>query len=233
MSSARVVVLRDRIALESGAEIDFQRTDTTFEELIGDDYATSIGGYLHRRRYALAKPSGDKNRRWGNAATSGNGPTLTEMLYEHFTGVKLVQGLGQLYLRHCELLSAAPEDGAAEAAVCSAQGAYDCFDACRGLLKGRYDTEHAVNRFRRAEAVWLAAQLTGTANPFLWHPENKLSWRSTCTSLLRGVPSEPLRVGRPADQGDATAVEADCRHRTRPASDGVPVPEPTSRRSRT
>jgi hypothetical protein len=183
--SERVVVLRDRITMESGAKIDWQRIDTTFEELIGDDYATSIGGYLHRRRYAPAKSYGNEDPFSVDDAPSEDGPTLTELLYEHFTEVELIQGLGQLYLRHCELLSAAPE--AAAAALRSAQRAYDCFDACRMPLEGRYDNEHAVNSFLRAEAVLLAAQLTGTADPFPWHPENKPSWLKLAVDLSQSA----------------------------------------------
>jgi hypothetical protein len=185
--SERVVVLRDWITLESGAEIDWQRIDATFGELIGDDYATSIGDYLHRRRYAPAESSGDKGPFWRDDAPSEDGPTLTELLYEHFTEVELIQGLGQLYLRHCELLGSASEAGAAETALRSAQRAYDCFDACRVLLEGHYDKELAVNRFRRAEAVRLAAQLTGTADPFPWHPENKPSWLKLAVDLYQSA----------------------------------------------
>jgi len=181
--SNRVAVLRERVCLESGAPVDRKRIDAAFDELIGLDYATNIGRYLHSRRYAPMKPVTEDE---------GNGPddesqSLTRLLYDNFTDIDLIDGLGQLYLRQAELWGVEDVLDTRRDAAVAARRAYDCFDACRMLLEARFGKEHQVNCFQRAEAIRQAAQLAGTANPLEWKPEGKPSWLRLAIDLFQSA----------------------------------------------
>lgn len=182
--SQRVAVLRERIRLESGASVDQERIDAAFEELIGLDYATSIGSYLHSRRYAPAEPAVEEG---GGGGPDDEPQDLTRLLYDNFTDIDLIDGLGQLYLRQAELWDAEDAPDAKREAAIAARRAYDCFDACRVLLEARFGKEHLVNCFQRAEAIRQAARLAGTANPLAWKPEGKPSWLKLAVDLFQSA----------------------------------------------
>nr|BFD96355.1 hypothetical protein KitaXyl93_77150 [Kitasatospora sp. Xyl93] len=181
--SERVAVLHERVRLEAGALVDQQRIDTAFEELIGLDYSTSIGRYLHRRRYAPTEPTAQD---WGRELDD-TPQELTQLLYDNFTDIDLINGLGQLYLRQSELWGVEGEPDRQHEATVAAQRAFDCFDACRVLLDARDRKEDLVNCFQRAEAIWRVCQLAGTANPLPWKPENKPSWLKLAVDLFQSA----------------------------------------------
>ncbi|MFJ1607732.1 trypsin-like serine protease [Streptomyces sp. NPDC088253] len=181
--SQRVAVLRERVRLESGASVDQEHIDAAFEELISLDYATSIGRYLHSRRYAPAEPDDED----GGSGPDDEPQDLTQLLYDNFTDIDLIDGLGQLYLRQAELWGAEDAPDARHEAAVAARRAYDCFDACRVLLEARFGKEHLVNCFQRAEAIRQAAQLAGTANPLPWKPEGKPSWLKLAVDLFQSA----------------------------------------------
>ncbi|MEV4331482.1 hypothetical protein AB0K02_13230 [Streptomyces sp. NPDC049597] len=176
--SERVAVLRERVRLESGASVDQERIDAAFEELIGLDYATSIGRYLHSRRFA--EPAAEDE----GSGQDDEPQDLTRLLYDNFTDIDLINGLGQLYLRQAELWDPEGDPDARPEAAVAARRAYDCFDACRVLLEARFGKEHLVNCFQRAEAIRQAARLAGTANPLAWTPEGKPSWLKLAVDLF-------------------------------------------------
>ncbi|MEU4982547.1 serine protease [Streptomyces sp. NPDC021969] len=181
--SQRVAVLLERVRLESGTSVDQTRIDAAFEELIGLDYATSIGRFLHSRRYAPMQPVGED---WVSAPDDMP-QDLTRLLYDNFTDIDLIDGLGQLYLRQAELWGAEDAPDARREAAVAARRAYDCFDACRVLLEARFGKEHLVNCFQRAEAIRQAARLAGTVNPLAWKPEGKPSWLKLAVDLFQSA----------------------------------------------
>ncbi|MEY9992075.1 hypothetical protein ABIE67_004107 [Streptomyces sp. V4I8] len=77
--SERVIVMRERIRLESGAPVDQERVDAAFEKLISTDYTTRIGRYLHSRRYSPVEPTAQARRsnRPTSSRTSRSGSTTT------------------------------------------------------------------------------------------------------------------------------------------------------------
>ncbi|TXS36665.1 serine protease family protein [Streptomyces sp. OR43] len=183
--SKRVAVLRERLALEEGKPVNWSLIDTAFEEIIGTNYATTIGIYLQSRRREIA---GASNETTSTIADDPETPPLSELLYENFTELELIEGLGQLYLRQAELLSVSKDvDGSPVSMDIVALRAYDCFDACRMLQEAFFEGEHGVNRFHRAEAVYQAAQLAATVNPFPWLPEHKPSWLKLAVDLYQSA----------------------------------------------
>ncbi|MGW0701464.1 trypsin-like serine protease [Streptomyces sp. NPDC002867] len=195
--SQRVAVLRERVRLESGASVDQERIDAAFEELIGLDYATSIGRYLHSRRYTRTEPAAED----GESGRDDEPQDLTRLLYDNFTDIDLIDGLGQLYLRQAELWDPEGAPDAQHEAAVAARRAYDCFDACRVLLEARFGKEHLVNCFQRAEAIRQAARLAGTANPLAWKPEGKPSWLKLAVDLFQSA------AGRSVDTFHVLCVE--------------------------
>lgn len=214
--SQKVVVLRERIALEAKAPVDWVRIDSCFDELIGSNYATSIGLYLHRRRQEQTAPGDDNTP--DDDAGSETKLELAKLLYEDFTDTELVSGVGELYLRHSQLLCALTRSNAVavadagdaetrEHALRSARRAYDCFDANRVLLEARFDDEHGVNRFLRAEAIRYAAWLAGTVNPFDWSPESKPSWLKLALDLYQSALSRSVGAFRALCADRITAAQ--------------------------
>ena len=51
VDAGAIAVLRDRVRLELGEDVDWASIDREFARIIGDDYSTTIGQYLHQRRY--------------------------------------------------------------------------------------------------------------------------------------------------------------------------------------
>lgn len=179
----RVAVLRERVRLESGEGVDWERIDEAFDELIGHDYATNIGRYLHSRRYAARESNSE-----GRATRPDNEPQqLTQLLYENFTDIDLINGLGQLYLRQAELRGIENTKDARREAAVAAGRAYDCFDACRALHEGLHGDEDLVNCFHRAETIRVAAELAESANPLPWKPESQSSWLKLADKLFESA----------------------------------------------
>ncbi|MFE1290279.1 trypsin-like serine protease [Streptomyces sp. NPDC058751] len=203
--SEQVIVLRERIRLEAGAPVDQRRIDAAFDKLIGTDYTRSIGRYLHNRRYSPTEPGEDTESEPGEGteaepgAGTGTGPgdepqNLAQLLYDDFTDVGLIDGLGQLYLRQAETRGAESDPDARHEGAEAARRAYDCFDACRVLLEAQFDMEHPVNRFKRAEAIRQAARLARTADPFAWKPEGKSSWLKLAVDLFQSAAGRSVDV---------------------------------------
>jgi hypothetical protein len=178
-----VIVMRERIRLESGAPVDQERVDAAFEKLISTDYTTRIGRYLHSRRYSPVEPAAQA----AESEPTDEQQNLAQLLYDDFTDTDLIDGLGQLYLRQAELWGAASAPDTRQEAAAAARRAYDCFDACRVLLEARLGREHPVNRFKRGDAIRQAARLAGTANPFAWKPEGKSSWLKLACDLFQSA----------------------------------------------
>ncbi|GAA0479498.1 caspase family protein [Streptomyces olivaceiscleroticus] len=99
---------------------------------------------------------------------------LGELLLTEFTSVRLLSGLGKLYLHRADDLitgyqkthGLAPEAGSdtAQQAADHARRAYDCFDACR-VLQEAHGNESIVTKFERGRAITLAARYLGDPNP--------------------------------------------------------------------
>jgi hypothetical protein len=181
----RVLVLRERIALEAGEAVNWSQMDTTFEELFHGDFPISISTYLNRRRQLDA---GEQNT--GPDESTGEPSDLSQLLYDDFTDVELVTGLGHLYLRQSELLStsaAEAEPACRQLVIRAAERAYDCFDAGRVVLEARYDSESAPNSFNRAQAILVAAMSERTVNPFPLCPSREKSWLHLALRLYESV----------------------------------------------
>lgn len=181
--SERVIVMRERIRLESGTPVDQERVDAAFEKLISTDYTTRIGRYLHSRRYSPMEQAAHDTE----SEPTDEQQNLAQLLFDDFTDTDLIDGLGQLYLRQAELRGAESAPDMRQEAAAAARRAYDCFDACRVLLEARFGTEHPVNRFKRGDAIRQAARLAGTANPFAWKPEGKSSWLKLACDLFQSA----------------------------------------------
>ncbi|WP_030251425.1 caspase family protein [Streptomyces violens] len=99
---------------------------------------------------------------------------LGELLLTEFTSVKLLSGLGKLYLHRADDLIAGhqaahgsePEPGSetAREAAGHARRAYDCFDACR-VLQEAHGNESIVTKFERGRAITLAAKYLHDPDP--------------------------------------------------------------------
>ncbi|MBZ4018495.1 caspase family protein [Streptomyces purpurogeneiscleroticus] len=99
---------------------------------------------------------------------------LGELLLTEFTSVKLLSGLGKLYLHraddliagHQEAHGSEPEPGSdtAREAAGHARRAYDCFDACR-VLQEAHGNESIVTKFERGRAITLAAKYLHDPDP--------------------------------------------------------------------
>jgi hypothetical protein len=179
----RVAVLSECIRLELDEPVNWAGINATFDELIGDEYAATIGRYLQ-----------DARARRGEAAGEGEGypaekiQGITDLLYEDFTNEELINGLGQLYLRKARLVIGSDAPTSADrraAAIELTRRAYDCFDACRVLLEAWSGEEYLVNRFQRAESILCAVTLANDIDPFPWSPEKKPSWLKLAVDLYQ------------------------------------------------
>jgi hypothetical protein len=182
----KVVVLRERIALEAGEAVDWHRMNSTFDELFRSDFPTSISKYLNRRRLQDAGEQSDESDERTDESSD-----LSELLYNDFTDIELITGLGHLYLRQSELLSTQAANPRPaydqQLAIGAAKRAYDCFDAGRVVLEAHYGNEKTSNRFNRAQAIRVAATLERTVDPFPLCPRHEKSWLNLALRMYESV----------------------------------------------
>ncbi|MEV0601779.1 hypothetical protein AB0I82_21095 [Streptomyces sp. NPDC050315] len=171
---------RVRITVKDGAGAsEQQRLSELFGGLVGRTAPAGV-------RQGAAVPrqnSGQEGRAPSGAAAAlvgGEDPgqfaseLLGELLLTEFTSVKLLSGLGKLYLHraddliagHQEAHGSEPEPGSdtAREAAGHARRAYDCFDACR-VLQEAHGNESIVTKFERGRAITLAAKYLHDPDP--------------------------------------------------------------------
>lgn len=179
---------RVRITVKDGAGSSEQNR---LSELFGDlgDLIERTGPAGDRQKAGVPRQNGgQESRSPSGAAASGAAAALVggedlgqfasellgELLLTEFTSVKLLSGLGKLYLHraddliagHQETHGSEPEAGSATAleAAGHARRAYDCFDACR-VLQEAHGNESIVTKFERGRAITLAAKYLHDPNP--------------------------------------------------------------------
>lgn len=165
-----IAVLKERINLELGDEIDWDALHSVFRDLIGIDYLATVNSYLDGR-WRDGPPEN------GAESIPREDQRIEHMLRADFDDDIIIHGFGLLYLRNSETTDDEPT------AALHARYAYACFDACR-IWQDLTIQRNSANRYLRARSILLAATHTRSMNPFEWEPEKKDSWLELAEYLL-------------------------------------------------
>ena len=168
-------LVRELVALETGATVDWDVIELAFYAVVGDvdAFATTV--------VANADALG---RQLGHLPQN-----ISELLMTQFGDEEVLRCVGTLFLRRGELR-------AGSSPIEDCRKAYACFTACRVLEKAwsSSHSESATTSYQRGRALLLATVLSRSRLPFKLNLEGKLDCAHLSISLFSRAVS--LSVGR-------------------------------------
>ena len=182
-----VAILRDRVAFETGQDIDWPAIDATYSLVVGD--------------VNLYAPTVVKNLSELQNQESKFAEHITDLVRQDFTGPEVLRGMGLLYLRRAE-------KRASDNPVADCQKAYAVFDACRILENAFLGSggETVVTSYQRGRAILVASTISQSIDPFAAYLYGKRSLLCLAESLFQRAIS--LSVGHLHFEARKRASEA-------------------------
>jgi hypothetical protein len=175
IAAVKAAIIKDRVVFELGEYIDWNNLENTYDVVFGgpERYVETVMKGISENYFEYDKEFPK---------------TLAEAVIKNFTNEEVLSHMGSLFLRRAEI-------GKSDSPVHDCERAYSIFNACRvlytsfsesdlGTFKG---SEPALNKFKRAKAIHIAAELTKTLNPFQANPKPKKSLLELANSLMHSA----------------------------------------------
>ena len=240
----QAALLHARLALESDGSVDWESIETVGSQILEGGYAHGVSSWLNARSLGAEESFPTSLSTRINIRPDGQTPSwlqdhlrneekqnqtvaaiasqdeldpasiLGDSLGENFTELTLLRGLGSLYLRRAEL----------ESDVAHARTAFDLFDGCRVVQEAtRIGSMTVVSKFLIARCILLAAEISGTVDPFDRSPAGR-PWLDVAVTYFNDCKINS--VGAFGSQSSHFAgVATRLARELRSGSAGQPVPE--------